>query len=68
MNTTELMQQYNRLVKPAYKAISLDSFETWLNESKRIAITENGEIISCIEIPGNETLSGHVEIVEYEKS
>ncbi len=58
---TRLHEQYNATIKDEYKC-DMDKFAEWLATNGH----ENEETDEMyIEIPGNETLSGHAEILDW---
>ena len=58
---TRLHEQYLSAVKDAYKC-DMDAFYDWMSSDGH-ENEETGEMY--IEIPSNETLSGHAEILDW---
>lgn len=55
----DLMTEHNRLVKETYKSTNINTFRNYI-------LNEESFSDGYIEIPSNETLSGHAEILELE--
>jgi hypothetical protein len=55
----QLLEKHNRLVKDQYKCDKMDLFVMWLEN-------HGNDDEGYIEIPSNQTISGHAEILEYD--